>query len=93
MKDNTDEMRSTLVKYIFKDDASKETLETALNLFTSGNQNITQDRYLSIKDAQQYTTLSRITLWTHRKNGRLKYHKVGGRVVFKKSDLDLLITG
>lgn len=90
--------RSKLIEFAVRDDVSDEKLDIAIGAFSGkpqgGNsQDPLEDRFFSIKDAQKYTTLSRITLYTHRKNGRLKYHRVGGRILCKKSDLDKLIVG
>ncbi len=89
---------SKLLGFAAQNDVSIEKLDKAIGAFSGepqlGNsQDPLQDRFFSIKDAQKYTTLSRITLYTHRKNGRLKYHRVGGRILCKKSDLDKLIVG
>lgn len=85
--------RSRVIELVVRKDMSDEKLDTAFKVLTGTSRDVLEDRYLSIREAQKYTTLSRITLWSHRKNGRLKYHRVGGRVVFKKSDLDRLVTG
>lgn len=52
-------------------------------------------KYLSIKDAERYSSLSRWTLWRAIKTGKLKATKLSyakhGRVLIKKGDLEQFI--
>ena len=88
-----DETRSRLIELAVRPDTPEENVSAALNAIIGSTHDTQEEHYFSIKDAIQYSRLSRITLWTHRKAGRLKYYRVGGRVLFKKSDLDRLVTG
>lgn len=46
------------------------------------------DCLLDETEAGRYLKRSRISLWRMRRDGVLPYSKYGGRVLYKKSDLD-----
>lgn len=85
--------RSKLIELVVRAEVSDENVEKAIKVISGESHDVLDDRYLSIKEAIKYSTLSRITLWTHRKNGRLKFYRIGGRVLLRKNDLDSLIAG
>ena len=51
-------------------------------------QNPQDDVYLTRKEAGKYIKLSLPTLYTYTQKGLLVAHKVGRRVLYKKSDLE-----
>jgi predicted DNA-binding transcriptional regulator AlpA len=50
-----------------------------------------EKRWLSEKEAEHYTSLSRKTLDRRASEGAIHKHKVVGRVTFDKKELDLLM--
>ncbi len=50
--------------------------------------NLSEDVYLTRKEAGVYIKLSLPTLHLYTKKGLLKAHKIGRRVLYKKSELD-----
>jgi len=50
-----------------------------------------EDKYLTTDQACDYLHVTTSTLWRMRDRGELVAHKVGGRCLFCKSDLDALV--
>ena len=48
--------------------------------------------YLTVKQAEEYTTLHRVTLWRAVRDGRLKASGYGRAVRYRIEDLDELMT-
>jgi len=51
-----------------------------------------EEELMTTHSASQYLKISTVTIWRLRKSGVLKYFKYGGRVLFKKHDLDEFIS-
>ncbi|MBQ8968609.1 MAG: helix-turn-helix domain-containing protein [Bacteroidaceae bacterium] len=50
-----------------------------------------EDKYLSSDEACDYMHVTPSTLWRMRQRGEIVVHKVGGRCLYSKNDLDTLI--
>jgi len=50
-----------------------------------------EDKYLSSDQACDYIHVTTSTLWRMRQRGEIVAHKVGGRCLYSKSDLEALI--
>ena len=50
-----------------------------------------EDKYLSSDQACEYLHVTLSTLWRMRQRGEVVVHKVGGRCLYSKNDLDALI--
>ena len=50
-----------------------------------------EDKYLSSDQACDYLHVTPSTLWRMRQRGEIMVHKVGGRCLYSKNDLDTLI--
>ncbi len=48
-------------------------------------------KYLSLREAERYADVSRVTLWRWKKAGKLPVGRVGGRAWVRILDLDALI--
>ena len=85
-----------------KDQVMKKILNTAdaaklkaVNDFLDGKTlgQRSDNGYLSIEDSLQYLGgINRTTLWKARKTGKLQEFQLGTRKLFKRSDLDKLLT-
>ncbi len=51
-----------------------------------------EDKYLSSDEACDYLHVTQSTLWRMRQRGDIIAHKVGGRRLYSKNDLDALVT-
>jgi len=49
------------------------------------------NQYLSVKEAHKFTGLGESTIRLYYRKGKLKYQKVGSRVLIKKTDLEQFI--
>lgn len=52
----------------------------------------TSDDWVTNKELIRVTGLSKSTLQRHRSSGRLPYHKVGQRVLYRRADVDAFIS-
>ena len=50
-----------------------------------------EDKYLTSDQACDYMHVTPSTLWRMRQRGEIAVHKVGGRCLYSKNDLDVLI--
>ena len=50
-----------------------------------------EDKYLSSDQVCDYMHVTPSTLWRMRQRGEIAVHKVGGRCLYSKNDLDALI--
>ena len=50
-----------------------------------------EDKYLSSDQVCDYMHVTPSTLWRMRQRGEIAVHKVGGRCLYSKNDLDVLI--
>ena len=61
-------------------------MKTGLN-----NKNMTNKRYVSIKEVSEYTSLSVSTLYEWSGTGRIPSIKIGRRLLYDLSDIDQLM--
>lgn len=85
--------RSRLVELAVQKNIPEERVDTAIKALTGEKQEPLAEPYMSIKQAQAYSTLSRITLYDYRRKDRLKFFRIGGRILIRRTDLDNLIQG
>ena len=51
---------------------------------------VQQDSVMSRKEAAEYMDVTEQTLWNWSNSGVLKVHKIGGKLYYRKSELDSL---
>lgn len=83
--------RSRLVELAVQKNIPEERVDTAIKALTGEKQEPFAEPYFSIKQAQAYSTLSRITLYEYRRKDKLKFFRIGGRILIRRVDLDNLI--
>ncbi len=49
------------------------------------------ERYITDKELAQWLTISRRTLQEYRNNGMLPYYQLGGKILYKESDVEKLL--
>lgn len=52
-----------------------------------------EDGYLTMDEVCERLSISKTTLWQRRREGAIKGHHVGRRVLFKTSDVSALVEG
>ena len=80
-KDLKDELR----------DAVRQTFEEELSKTILGEKKLKNEGLLTNKDLQKIFDITLVTIHNWRKRGILKAITIGGRVYYKKSDIDELI--
>ncbi len=84
-----DQRRSRLIELVVRPDVSDDRVEAALKALAGDGQrnDAMEDRFFSVKEAMKFLGVSRVFLWQRRKKHGLKDYKMGGRIVFRKQDL------
>ena len=49
------------------------------------------ERYITDKELAQWLKISRRTLQEYRNNGMLPYYQLGGKILYKESDVEKLL--
>lgn len=73
------------------DTATLKAVSDVLDGKSSGQRD--EDRYLNVEEALHYLgSINRTTLWKARKAGKLREYHLGTRRLFRRKDLDRLLT-
>ena len=67
------------------------TIEELVAILRKELMGVDQDKVMSRKEASEYLQVSGNTIWNWSQTGVLKSHKVGGKLYYRKSELDDLL--
>lgn len=74
-----------------------EQLDTMLDGIESMNEkskaSFGNERFLTDKEVSAWLKVSRRTLQDYRNNGMVSYYQLGGKILYKKSDIEKLVMG
>ena len=74
-----------------------EQLDTMLDGIESMNENskasFGNERFLTDKEVSAWLKMSRRTLQDYRNNGMVSYYQLGGKILYKESDIEKLVMG
>ena len=74
-----------------------EQLDSMLNGIESMNEkskaSFGHERFLTDKDVSAWLKVSRRTLQDYRNNGMVSYYQLGGKILYKESDIEKLVMG
>ncbi len=81
--------KERLISLVVKEDMPTTRVKMALQMLQGEEKQIPDlDRYMDVRETCGYlSNISRVHLWALRKRG-LPSHNIGGRLGFKKSELD-----
>ena len=72
-------------------------LDSMLNGIESMNEkskaSFGNERFLTDKEVSAWLKLSRRTLQDYRNEGRISYYQLGGKILYKESDIEKLVMG
>ena len=72
-------------------------LESMLNGIESMNEkskaSFGNERFLTDKEVSAWLKVSRRTLQDYRNNGMVSYYQLGGKILYKESDIEKLVMG
>ena len=82
-------MQHTINISITKDELQEMIHQELKNAVLSARKHIeTEDEILTQDQTTKLLNISRVGLWEWRKKGWITYHKIGGRVYFRRSDIN-----
>ncbi|WP_304264388.1 helix-turn-helix domain-containing protein [Phocaeicola plebeius] len=74
-----------------------EQLDTMLDGIESMNEkskaSFGNERFLTDKEVSAWLKMSRRTLQDYRNNGMVSYYQLGGKILYKESDIEKLVMG
>ena len=74
-----------------------EQLDSMLNGIESMNEkskaSFGNERFLTDKEVSAWLKVSRRTLQDYRNNGMVSYYQLGGKILYKESDIEKLVMG
>lgn len=74
-----------------------EQLDTMLNGIENMNEkskaSFGNERFLTDKEVSAWLKVSRRTLQDYRNNGMVSYYQLGGKILYKESDIEKLVMG
>lgn len=74
-----------------------EQLDSMLNGIESMNEkskaSFSNERFLTDKEVSAWLKVSRRTLQDYRNNGMVSYYQLGGKILYKESDIEKLVMG
>lgn len=74
-----------------------EQLDTMLNGIESMNEksraSFGYERFLTDKEVSAWLKVSRRTLQDYRNNGMVSYYQLGGKILYKESDIEKMVMG
>ena len=74
-----------------------EQLDSKLNGIESMNEkskaSFGNERFLTDKEVSAWLKVSRRTLQDYRNNGMVSYYQLGGKILYKESDIEKLVMG
>lgn len=74
-----------------------EQLDSMLNGIESMNEkskaSFGNERFLTDKEVSAWLKVSRRTLQNYRNNGMVSYYQLGGKILYKESDIEKLVMG
>lgn len=77
--------------------AFMEQLDSMLNGIESMNEksraSFGNERFLTDKEVSAWLKVSRRTLQDYRNNGMVSYYQLGGKILYKESDIEKLVMG
>ena len=72
-------------------------LDSMLNGIESMNEkskaSFSNERFLTDKEVSAWLKVSRRTLQDYRNNGMVSYYQLGGKILYKESDIEKLVMG
>ena len=72
-------------------------LDSMLNGIESMNEkskaSFSNERFLTDKEVSAWLKVSRRTLQDYRNNGMVSYYQLGGKILYKESDIESLVMG
>lgn len=72
-----------------------EQLDSMLNGIESMNEksraSFSNERFLTDKEVSAWLKVSRRTLQDYRNNGMVSYYQLGGKILYKKSDIEKMV--
>ena len=71
-----------------KDDAWMQSIHESINMPKDGTTSQNDDEYLCDKEVAYMLKVSRRTLSEYRSNGTLPYYVLGGKVLYKRSEIE-----
>lgn len=69
----------------------KDTLMKLENVLKDKNPNLNGHRYMNDAELANYLKVSRRTLQEYRNNGILSYYQIGGKILYRESDIEELL--
>ena len=69
----------------------KDTLTRLENILKSNNPTLNGHRYMNDAELANYLKVSRRTLQEYRNNGILSYYQIGGKILYRESDIEELL--
>ena len=62
-------------------------------LATDQSASLNGERYITDKELSAALKISRYTLWEYRNQGILPYYEMGGKILYKESDIEKVMQG
>ena len=69
----------------------KDTLTRLENILKSNNPTLNGHRYMNDAELANYLKVPRRTLQEYRNNGILSYYQIGGKILYRESDIEELL--
>ena len=69
----------------------KDTLTRLENILKNNNPTLNWHRYMNDAELANYLKVSRRTLQEYRNNGILSYYQIGGKILYRESDIEELL--
>lgn len=69
----------------------KDTLTKLENTLKNNNQTVNKHRYMNDAELASFLKVSRRTLQEYRNNGIIPYYQIGGKILYRESDIEELL--
>lgn len=69
----------------------KDTLTKLENILKNNNQTVNKHRYMNDAELASFLKVSRRTLQEYRNNGIIPYYQIGGKTLYRESDIEELL--
>ena len=69
----------------------KDTLTKLENILKNNNQTVNKHRYMNDAELASFLKVSRRTLQEYRNNGIIPYYQIGGKILYRESDIEELL--